>query len=171
MFKDSLYHCNLYVVSIEMYYCLKSQKWDFIWVNCLHPYHHALTNLHMVVVQVVQVEIGISPRSSSYIRPVCILNTQSHILQPKTGECTYVLNPSLSVKKGLHRENPNDLKHWHTLSFLTQQLTFHKMRASSNIMVDHLQPTPIIHQKGTTIERKKKRTYIGIHPQYPPHSQ
>ena len=39
MFKDSLYHCNLYVVSIEMYYCLKSQKLDFIQVNCLHPYH------------------------------------------------------------------------------------------------------------------------------------
>ena len=26
MFKDSLYHCNLYVVSIEMYHCLKSQN-------------------------------------------------------------------------------------------------------------------------------------------------
>ena len=42
MFKDSLYHCNLYIVSIEMYYCLKSQKLDFIRVNCLHPYQCAL---------------------------------------------------------------------------------------------------------------------------------
>ena len=39
MFNDSLCHCNLYVVSIEMYYCLKWQKLDFIWVNCLHLYH------------------------------------------------------------------------------------------------------------------------------------
>ena len=40
---DSLYHCNLYVVSIEMYYCLKSQKSDFIQVKCLHLYHHGST--------------------------------------------------------------------------------------------------------------------------------
>ena len=39
MLKDSLYHYNLYVVSIEMYYCLKLQKSNFIQVNCLHLYH------------------------------------------------------------------------------------------------------------------------------------
>ena len=42
MFKNSLYHCNLYVVSVEMYHCFESQKSDFIWVNCLHPYHCGL---------------------------------------------------------------------------------------------------------------------------------
>ena len=37
--KDSLYYCNLQVVFIEMHYSLKSQKSDFILVNCFHLHH------------------------------------------------------------------------------------------------------------------------------------